>query len=61
MNLTPEPLEKFQRQLEEGYDIVLEDLSTLSPDEKSEHLYWKAWRSANLSAPSGSVSTNESI
>ena len=38
----------FQRRLREGYDVEIQDLSELQPEEQAENLCWKTWRAAKL-------------
>lgn len=38
----------FKKRLEEGYDLIVDDLSTLDPAKRTEYLLWKTWRSAKL-------------
>ncbi|ESO85586.1 hypothetical protein LOTGIDRAFT_155074 [Lottia gigantea] len=48
-NLMPEQISKFEKRLEEVYDVTIIKLSTLSPEEKQEYIYWKAWHGAKFS------------
>ena len=38
----------FEERFENGYDVTIEDLSSLSPAKRQEYIYWTAWRAAKL-------------
>ncbi|XP_064613992.1 uncharacterized protein LOC135477727 [Liolophura sinensis] len=47
-NLSQEQIVKFEKRLEEGYDITIQDLGSLDYDARQEYLYWTAWRAVKL-------------
>jgi hypothetical protein len=48
LHLTAEQVHLFEKRFEEGFNVEILDLSTLSSEEKNEYIYWKAWRAAKL-------------
>ena len=50
-HLTNEQIHLFTKRLQEGYDVNVLDLSTISTNHQNEYAYWKAWRAAKLCKP----------
>ena len=55
--LTAKQSALFRKRLEEGYDIVIEDLSSLSSEQRKEYLLWVSWK--GLNPPLQSVCVND--